>query len=137
LRRAQQNRGLTRPELAVLLSTSKTRLQAAIEAADFPADPTLEPDLPAALPPAMQAKHRDAILQHRLRREIIATKIANRIVNRLGIVAPFALTEEEGASFGQAAAAFVAAERLFDMPALWAELDVADVPEQVRLALFA
>jgi glutamate dehydrogenase len=136
LRRAQQNRGLTRPELAVLLSTAKMQLQAAIEKADFPDDPTLEPELLAAFPPAMQEKHREAIRQHRLRREIIATKIANRIVNRLGIIAPFALTEEEGASFGQAAAAFVAAERLFDMSALWAELDAADVPERVRLALF-
>ena len=39
-----------------------------------------------------------AILAHRLKREIIATKVANRFVNRLGIVAPFALTEEEGAA---------------------------------------
>ena len=70
------------------------------------------------------------------KREIIATKVANRFVNRLGIIAPFALTEEEGAAFGQVAAAFLAAERLFDMDALWAELDDADVAEQVRLALF-
>ena len=47
------------------------------------------------------------------KKEIIATKVANRFVNRLGIVAPFSLTEEEGAAFGQAAAAFLAAERLF------------------------
>ncbi|WP_206185371.1 NAD-glutamate dehydrogenase domain-containing protein [Sphingosinicella sp. CPCC 101087] len=136
LRRAQQNQGLTRPELAVLLSTSKMRLQSAIEAAAFTDDPTLEPELLAAFPPQMQERQRDAILRHRLRREIIATKIANRFVNRLGIIAPFSLTEEEGAAFGQAAAAFVAAERLFGMQQLWTDLDRADVPEQVRLALF-
>ncbi|MDQ8758115.1 NAD-glutamate dehydrogenase [Sphingosinicella sp. LHD-64] len=136
LRRAQQNRGLTRPELAVLLSTTKMRLQAAIEAAEFPSDPTLEPELLAAFPRPMQERHRDAILQHRLRKEIIATKVANRFVNRLGIIAPFALTEEEGASFGQTAAAFIAAERLFDMAPLWADIEKADIPEQVRLALF-
>ena len=84
----------------------------------------------------MQERHRAALQQHRLRCEIIATKIANRFVNRMGIVAPFALTEEEGASFGQAAAAFVAAERLFGMDRLWSALDTADLPEQVRLALF-
>jgi glutamate dehydrogenase len=136
LRRAQQNRGLTRPELAVLLSSSKMALQAAIEETSWTDDPTLVPELLAAFPRAMQARHRDAILNHRLKKEIIATKVANRIVNRLGITAAFALTEEEGASFGQAAAAFLAAERLFDMPALWHELDTADLPEQVRLALF-
>ena len=137
LRRAQQNLGLTRPELAVLLSTAKMRLQAAIEAARFTDDPTLEGELLAAFPPEMQRRHKRAILAHRLKKEIIATKVANRFVNRLGIIAPFALTEEEGASFGQAAAAFLAAERLFDMDSLWAELDAADVPEEVRLALFA
>ncbi|MGZ8335050.1 MAG: NAD-glutamate dehydrogenase [Allosphingosinicella sp.] len=136
LRRAQQNHGLTRPELAVLLSTSKMRLQTAIEAAHFTDDPTLEPELLAAFPPQMQTRHRDAILGHRLRREIIATKVANRFVNRLGIIAPFALVEEEGAAFGQAAAAFIAAERLFGMDQLWADLDAADLPEHVRLALF-
>ena len=122
LRRAQQNHGLTRPELAVLLSTSKMRMQAAIEIARWTDDPTLEPELLAAFPPQMTERHRDALLQHRLRREIIATKIANRFINRLGIIAPFALTEEEGAAFG--------------MKELWAALDTAELPEQVRLALF-
>ena len=101
-----------------------------------PTIPTLVPELCAAFPKAMQKKHGDAILAHRLKKEIIATKVANRFVNRLGIVAPFSLTEEEGASFGQAAAAFLAAERLFRMDELWAAIDEADVPEEVRLALF-
>jgi glutamate dehydrogenase len=136
LRRGQENRGLTRPELAVVLSTTKMTLQAALEAGKITEDPTLTPELLAAFPATMQRRHREAILQHRLRREIIATKIANRFVNRLGITAIFALTEEEGASFGQAAAAFVAAERLFGMPDLWHRLDTADLPEQVRLDLF-
>jgi glutamate dehydrogenase len=135
MRRAQQNLGLFRPELAVLLSSTKMRLQAAIEQSGLADDPTMEEELLAAFPEAMRKAHREAILQHRLRSEIIATKVANRIVNRLGIVAPFALTEEEGASFAQVAAAFVAAERLFDIPALWADIEKANVPEQARLAL--
>jgi glutamate dehydrogenase len=136
MRRAQDNRGLTRPELAVVLSTTKMALQAALEAGKITEDPTLTPELLAAFPATMRARHEQAILQHRLRREIIATKIANRFVNRLGITAIFSLTEEEGASFGQAAAAFVAAERLFAMDALWERLDTADIPEQLRLDLF-
>ncbi|MFN3944113.1 MAG: NAD-glutamate dehydrogenase [Allosphingosinicella sp.] len=136
LRRAQENRGLTRPELAVLLSTAKMRLQSAIEASKLTEDATLTPELCNAFPPQMQERHGDAILEHRLRCEIIATKVANRFVNRLGIIAPFSLTEEEGASFGQAAVAFVAAERLFDMAALWRDLDTLDAPEEVRLELF-
>ncbi|MDP8912485.1 MAG: NAD-glutamate dehydrogenase, partial [Pseudomonadota bacterium] len=135
LRRAHEDRGLTRPELAVLLSHSKMALQAALEAGKITEDPTLTPELCNAFPRQMQERHGDAILQHRLRREIIATKVANRFVNRLGIIAPFALIEEEGASLGQAAAAFVASERLFGMRELWQELDTLDVPEQARLEL--
>jgi glutamate dehydrogenase len=136
MRRAQENRGLTRPELAVLLSTSKMALQAALEAGKITEDPTLTPELLAAFPKTMQKREEDAILAHRLRREIIATKIANRFVNRLGLTAPFSLTEEEGASLGQAAAAFVVAERLFHMADFWERLDGADLPEKVRLELF-
>jgi glutamate dehydrogenase len=136
LRRAQENQGLTRPELAVLLSTSKMALQAALESGKITLDPTLTPELCKAFPKMMQERHGGAILQHRLRREIISTKLANRFVNRLGIIAPFSLTEEEGTSLGQAVAAFVAVERLFDLPSLWHELDTTDLPEQVRLELF-
>jgi glutamate dehydrogenase len=136
LRRAQENHGLTRPELAVLLSTSKLALQAALEAGKITEDPTLTPELCNAFPRKMQERHGEAILQHRLRREIIATKTANRLVNRLGIIAPFALAEEEGASLGQVAAAFVAAERLFAMDDLWRTLDTIEIDEQVRLELF-
>ena len=136
LRRAQDNRGLTRPELAVLLSTTKLALQDAIEASALTQDPSLDHELCEAFPKQMQERHADAILQHRLRRQIIATKIANRLVNRLGIVAPFSLIEEEGASLSQAAAAFVAAEQLFGMDALWRDLDTLAAPEEVRLELF-
>ncbi|PWG03844.1 glutamate dehydrogenase [Sphingosinicella humi] len=136
MRRAQEQRGLTRPELAVLLSTSKMALQSAIESGKLTDDATLTPELCNAFPRRMQELHGDAIRAHRLRKEIIATKIANRFVNRLGITAPFSLTEEEGASFGQAAAGFVATERLFGMQALWHDLDTIDAPEDVRLELF-
>ncbi|HEY0043902.1 MAG TPA: NAD-glutamate dehydrogenase domain-containing protein [Allosphingosinicella sp.] len=136
MRRAQENRGLTRPELAVLLSSSKMALQAALEAGKITDDPTLEPFLLGAFPKTMQERHPEAIRAHRLRREIIATKIANRFVNRLGITAAFTLSEEEGASFGQVAAAFVAAERLFGMDDFWRELDAVQIPEQLRLELY-
>ncbi|MFN3387488.1 MAG: NAD-glutamate dehydrogenase, partial [Allosphingosinicella sp.] len=136
MRRAQENRGLTRPELAVLLSSSKLALQAALEAGRITEDPTLTHELCDAFPQVMQDRYGGAILSHRLRREIIATKIANRLVNRMGITAAFSLSEEEGASLGQVAAAFVAAERLFDMRSFWDELDTARIPEQVRLELF-
>ncbi|MBB6426739.1 NAD-glutamate dehydrogenase domain-containing protein [Sphingopyxis sp. JAI128] len=137
LRRAGEGRGLTRPELAVLLSTAKLALQDAIEHSGLPDDPALASDLAAAFPAEMQRDFAQAIADHQLRREIIATKIANRIINRMGIVHPFELVEEEGCALGDIAAAFVAVERLLDMPAIWDALDEAKIDEGVRLSLFA
>jgi NAD-specific glutamate dehydrogenase len=45
----------------------------------------------------LREKFPEQIRQHRLRGEIIATDLANRIVNRMGMVLPFELAEEEGA----------------------------------------
>jgi glutamate dehydrogenase len=136
LRREQEGRGLTRPELAVLLATAKLALQDAIEVAGLGRAPELIGDLHAAFPPAMRETFADAIDAHRLRGEIVATKLANRIVNRMGVLHPLELGEEEGASLADIAAMFVVAERLFDLPALWAEIESADMPEAARLALF-
>lgn len=135
LRGAREGRGLTRPELAVLLATAKLALQDAIEQAGLGHDPELEPDLMAAFPRPMQKKFADAIRQHRLRGEIVATKLANRIVNRLGVLHPFELAEEEGASMGDIAAMFVVTERLFGLPALWEAIETTAMPEAARLAL--
>jgi glutamate dehydrogenase len=64
----------------------------------------------------MQQRFATAIDEHRLRGEIVATKLANRMVNRLGVLHPFELAEEEGASMTDIAAMFVVAERLFCLP---------------------
>ncbi len=136
LRRANEGAGLTRPELAVLLSTAKLALQDAAEDSALGADPLLEDELLAAFPPHMAKAHRDAILAHRLRPQIIATKVANRIINRMGLVHPFELAEEEGVALGAVAEAFVVAEALFDVPALWDKVDAAAIDEAARLLLF-
>ena len=135
-RRAQDGHGLTRPELAVLLATAKLGLQEAIERSDVALDQAMVPELLAAFPRAMIKEHRAAIEHHQLRGEIVATKIANRLVNRMGLIHPFELAEEEGASLGDIAAAFVIVERLYDLGALWAAIDTADVGEGARLMLF-
>ena len=135
LRRAQDDRGLTRPELAILLSHGKLALQAAIERTDYAQDDLLTPLLHHAFPPAMQARFTDAIDRHRLRGEIIATKMANRVVNRLGVVIPFELAEEEGVSLAQIAVTYFAADAIFALEEVWTAIETAPVTEDARLAL--
>ena len=137
LRRASDNRGLTRPELAVLLSMSKMALQAAAEKLKLADDPLIEAELFAAFPKAMQKSQGDAIRAHRLRHEIVATKVANRLVNRLGPSVALDLTEEEGVSLGQVVSAFLVAEQTLDLKSVWQRIEQANVSEQARIALFA
>jgi glutamate dehydrogenase len=135
-RRAEEGLGLTRPELAVLLSSSKLVLQEALEHSTVVDDPALEADLIAAFPPAMREAFREDILTHRLRREILATRIANRLINRLGFTLPFELAEEEGVGLADVSAAFLAAERLFGLAPVWEAIEDGDMPEAARILLF-
>jgi glutamate dehydrogenase len=137
LRRGMDQRGLTRPELAVLLSMAKMSLQDAAEELKLADDPMMEAELMAAFPEPMQKKHADAIRAHRLRNQIVATKVANRLVNRLGPSVALDMTEEEGASLPQVVTAFLVMERLLDLQSLWAKIEKAEVSEQVRIELFS
>jgi glutamate dehydrogenase len=85
----------------------------------------------------MQARFPQAIDDHRLRTEIIATKMANRVVNRLGLVTPFELAEEEGAAIAQVAAAYFAVDAIFKLESLFEAIEQAAMPETARLALLA
>ena len=136
MRRAADGKGLTRPELAVLLSSAKLALQDAIEKSSLPDDPALETLLIGRFPAPMRTAFASEIKGHRLRREMIATSLANRIVNRLGLIHPFELAEEEGVGFAEVAAAFVVTDNLFGLDRLWRDLDDAAIPEAVRLTLF-
>jgi glutamate dehydrogenase len=133
--RAQAGEGLTRPELAVVMAYGKMAAYDVLVGSDVVDDPLLEPDLIAAFPTAMQTAHRDAILNHRLRRELVATKLANELINRAGLGAPFELAEELGAGLADVARAFVATREMFGFARLWADIDSADVPAAVALAL--
>ncbi|KKC27525.1 glutamate dehydrogenase [Sphingomonas sp. SRS2] len=135
LRRAQDQHGLTRPELAVVLSHGKLALQDAIENSDRPSDPMLSPLLHAAFPRAMRKDHADAIDAHRLRPQIIATKMSNRVINRIGLVAPFEMAEEEGCSLAQVAAAYFTVDALFGLEPLFVQIENAPIGEQARLTL--
>jgi glutamate dehydrogenase len=135
-RRAADGHGLTRPELAVLLSSAKLTLQDAIAASPIDKDEALEPLLIEAFPQPMQGKFKPQILAHRLRGQLIATVLANRIVNRLGLIHPFELAEEEGATLEDVAAAFVCAERLLQVDAMWQRLETSKMNEEARLLLF-
>ncbi|MEO7603352.1 MAG: NAD-glutamate dehydrogenase domain-containing protein [Sphingomicrobium sp.] len=137
LRRGQEGRGLTRPELAVLLSISKLALQDAAEEIGLADDPLVGPQLFDVFPRQMRKAHAKSIAHHRLRNEILSTKVANRFVNRLGPEVAFDLMEEEGASLQQVVTVFLVGEHLLDLHELWERIERDRLPESVRIELFA
>jgi glutamate dehydrogenase len=136
VRRALDGKGLTRPELAVLLSTAKLVLQDAMEAGDLAQDLALEPLLLGDFPEEMRGPFKSRILHHRLRNQLVATVVANKIVNRMGLVHPFELAEEEGTSLEQVCSAFISASALLGLDEVWRTLETAKMPETARIKLF-
>lgn len=91
--RSHDQRGLTRPELAVLLAYSKIILFQRLlnESNDIPMEYTSV--LMNYFPTVLQKRFSQEIQQHQLSREIIATILSNQLMNHLGPVDAFEIIE--------------------------------------------
>ncbi len=118
--------GLTRPELAVLLSYSKLVAYQQLLDSDVPEDPYLSKELVRYFPEPLQQKYAKAMDQHRLKREIIATAVTNSTINRMGATFLLRMQEDSGRSPGEVAKAFTITRETLDARNLWAEIDALD-----------
>jgi glutamate dehydrogenase len=136
--RQAAGRGLTRPELAILLSYAKIALLQDLLASAVPDEPALEPLLLGYFPPELAARYPDGIKGHRLRREIIATTLTNQIVNRLGVATPQRMADETARPITDIAHAFTVARAVLNMPAIWQRIDALDghIGGQLQLDLY-
>jgi glutamate dehydrogenase len=135
--RARAGRGLTRPELAVLLSYAKIALQHDLLGSPVPDEPELETWLAGYFPPLLRERFAGDIEKHSLRREIIALGLTNAIVNRGGPAMAVRLADETRRTSADVAYAFLAAREVFELPALWQRIDALDgkVKGEAQLAL--
>jgi glutamate dehydrogenase len=121
--RRQAGRGLTRPEIAVLLAYAKMTLFDELLASDLPDDPYLLRDLIKYFPRPLRKRFTAGIEDHRLRREIIATLVANSVANR-GLGEAFSdLSTHTGRPAGLVARAYVAARDTFNLVPLLGRLE--------------
>jgi glutamate dehydrogenase len=125
-RRAQSGKALTRPELAVLLAYAKLDLDAQLAASDLPDQPFFAAELGSYFPALAVSRFPEEMIHHRLRREIIATALANRIVNLGGPVFVHRIEEISSASGAAIARAFVLAEGAFELAQLKQRIDSLD-----------
>lgn len=97
--RQEVDKSMTRPELAVLLAYNKLYLKREIIASTLPDDPTLTGLLRRYFPEKTMARITDEeVRDHRLQREIIATVLANWLVDLMGSTFLPRVVRDTGAS---------------------------------------
>ncbi len=105
--------GLTTPELAVLSAYTKNVLSEQLLDSDVPDHPVLLPLLSAYFPGPIQEQFGHRLADHQLRREIIANRLANLVVDRAGVSMVYRLGQETSAPAAELAAAHFAAWEIF------------------------
>lgn len=126
LKRKQLGKGLTRPELAVLMAYVKNDLKQVIIASDLPEDPYFRRFLMSAFPSRLTKQFSEALLNHHLRREIIATQFGNCVINEMSINFIQRLLDETGASVGDILKGYAIARAVFDVAQLRQEIAAVD-----------
>jgi glutamate dehydrogenase len=126
-------RGLTRPELAVLLAYSKIALYSRLIDSDVPEDPYLSNELQRYFPPLIPQRFGRYLKQHRLRREIIATATTNSLVNRMGPSFARRAQEDTGANAATVVRAYAIAREAFDMRSTWGQIEALDTLVEAKL----
>jgi glutamate dehydrogenase len=130
--RQRLGKGLTRPELAVLLAYAKIWLYHKILDSHLPDDPALQQDVDDYFPKPLRSAYAKDIAQHQLRREIAATVLTNDIVNRNGIRIVLMMTEHGNPE--SVARAYLLARNAFVLSEVWADIEALDnkVPASVQ-----
>ena len=135
--RASIGKGLTRPELSVLISYSKIDLKQALLKSSLPDDEYLAREMHTAFPERLTATFGDAMRRHRLKREIVSTQIANDLVNHMGITFVQRLKDSTGMSEANVAGAYVIVRDVLRLPHWWQQIEALDyqVPAELQLSL--
>ena len=124
--RRERHQGLTRPELSVILSYAKIDLYNGLESSDQSLEDFLTTDPQRYFPLRLRKKYADLIPGHRLSRQILATLIANNIVNRMGPSFVKRVQVDTGADVVTIARAYVIAREICQASEIWQAIERLD-----------
>jgi len=122
-RRREAGAGLARPELAVLLGYAKVDHVTRLLRSDLPDEPWLRNVLERYFPGPVVARFPHLLEGHRLRRELVATLVANDLVNHMGITYVSRTARELGCMAWEVAAAWWAASEVVGAGGRWREIE--------------
>ncbi|GGD52444.1 NAD-glutamate dehydrogenase [Lacimicrobium alkaliphilum] len=121
--RQASDKGLTRPEMSVLLAYGKMVLKEKLNIPELTDNPYHAKLLISAFPKPLQDRFSEQMTHHPLRGEIIATKLTNNMLNDMGLNFAFRLQEETGASISEVVNAYSVVKGIFGMESLWRDIE--------------
>ncbi|XVN43481.1 MAG: NAD-glutamate dehydrogenase [Candidatus Rickettsia vulgarisii] len=137
-RRTVNKENLTRPELCVLLSYSKSSTYHDLRHTTFSQDKYFDSYLINYFPKLMQKNFNEEILSHPLKHEIIRTVVTNKIVNQLGGPSINLLKRETGSPLCDIVRSYTIICEIFDLNNLWTEVESLpnSVDYKVKIDMF-
>jgi len=134
-RRAREGKGLTRPEMAVLLAYAKINLTKAVLESDIPDNPKMDYWVMDYFPKVLGERYEKEILRHRLKREIIATLIAGSFIDRMGPTFLQVVMDKTSAGAKEIVEAFLIARDAFGLRHMWSDVEAnsAKIPATTQL----
>ena len=135
--RKLDKKSLTRPELSVLISYVKGDLKQTLINSSLPDEPLLAGEMYKVFPKDLTRKFSKELGEHQLRREIIATQIANDMVNHMGITFVERLKQSTGADAASVALAWIIARDVFRLDTWWDKIEYLDyfIPAKLQVEL--
>jgi len=124
--RQSRGQGLMRPELCVLMAYAKIALSSDLAISPLVEEPYFDKMLFDYFPKEMQEHFAEEIAAHPLRRDIIATQIANDVVNRGGITFVDRLKDKTGCSLEMIIRGYTVLRDGFGISRLYNAIDALD-----------
>ncbi len=135
--RRARKQGFTRPELAVVLSYAKIDLYNGLIASNDTLEDFLKVDPLRYFPAVLRRRYADLLAGHRLSRQILATLIANDIVNRMGPAFVKRIQLDTGADVVTIARAYTVARQICRAGPLLRKIESLDdkIPASAQMSM--
>lgn len=138
--RKLMGQGLGRPGIAVLMCYSKSILKEQILASGVPEESYMEQFLVSSFPKQLQERFSKQMQDHPLKREIIATKLSNIIVNEMGFTYIYRLQDETGAPVSAIVKAYMITRTVLNLELIWRQIEELgtriNAQKQIEMMMF-
>ena len=124
--RIVNGKGLMRPELSTLLSYTKAIMKDVLSHSALPDDEYICQEIEKTFPKVLVERYSQALYNHKLRREIVATQVSSSMVDFMGITFVHRMKDAAGSNIPDIAKAFIASRDVFKLEHWWQQIEALD-----------